>query len=213
MRSSTQSRIYKSLFFSSFFFVLIWFAQKNFCLRFNHSICCLWCCIAYCSLTHNEFGILYQDCVTVFGQSLSGILVACRLVTGGHCAVSYCPSGSFKAVFCWSFGGRQGSLGDCYALSRLCSFFFSTALSCPYDKKLKIHIRNRAEAPSVLFTLWRSSGSCQAFICYSSVSGWMVFEWSSGGCQAVIKWSLCGCWVFKVVVSRLSCQALFRWID
>ena len=33
------------------------------------------------------------------------------------------------------------------------NFFFSTPLSCPYRQKLKIHIGNWAEAPSVIFTL------------------------------------------------------------
>ena len=32
-------------------------------------------------------------------------------------------------------------------------FFFRTALSCPYGQKLKIHIGNWAETPSVLSTL------------------------------------------------------------
>ena len=33
--------------------------------------------------------------------------------------------------------------------------FFSNALSCPYGQKLKIHIENWAEAPSVISTLWK----------------------------------------------------------
>ena len=54
----------------------------------------------------------------------------------------------FKKKCTWKQPLKVGNKNNCQW------FFFLTALSCPYDRKLKIDVGNWAEAPSVISTLW-----------------------------------------------------------
>ena len=55
--------------------------------------------------------------------------------------------------------------------------FFKTALSCPYGQKLKIHIGNWAQAPSVISTLWCTQLASEMMILhFFSSSHWRLFR-------------------------------------